>query len=277
MQSPSTPPPVRLAHALVEGGRSRALPLLSSPLAREILAAGYSPAALERIYANRGTGGPLARFADRMVLDTPTQHALRERREAAAGEIRAAAVLACRAGAPEFRVLAAPCGLAADVRAAADTLADHPEVRTATRVWGVDADPDGRLLPEATRLAAAAGLRFEPIREDIRRLREVDAVAQKVGGFHLVSLVGLTDACPPSEVGRLVGYYAQRLLPGGTLLIDRWQPTDRTKLTQGLGALPAACPAADLRRALARAGLEVEREHPTGEGGCVLMVARKAA
>jgi hypothetical protein len=275
IQSPATPPPVRLAHALVEAGRGRSLPLLSSPLAREIMASGYTAAALERIYSDRCEGGLVARMADRMVLDAPTQQALRERFAATAGEIRAGAALAARAGVAEFRMLLAPCGLAAEARAAAESLTDRPEVRERLRCWGVDPDPSGAILPEAARLARQAGLPAEFIREDLRRCREVDAVAARVGGFHLVSCVGLPQALGMGDVERLLGYYAQRLLPGGTLLIDAWQPSDATKLTQGLGARPAACPVAALRHALARAGLSVEREHPTGEGGCVLLVARK--
>lgn len=267
-----------MAHGLVEKGQSRFLPILSSPLALDIIARGYHPRTLEQICENRPTNQSLiGRLADRVILDLPLHTGLRERFDATVGEIRAAAVPAVRGGAAEFRILCAPCGLGAELRAVADALRDsRPEVLSRLRFWGVDPDADGHLLPEARRRAAAAGLKAEFIREDLRRYRGVDAVVDRVGPFHLISLVGASQSRTVSEMSALIQSYVRALAPGGTLLIDRWQPSARCQMADGLGAKVVCHPVQEFHAALAAHGLLVEREHPTGEGGNVLIVARKA-
>ena len=276
IQSPSSPKPVRLAHNLVESGQTRYLPILSSPLAQEILSEGYDARTLERVYSNRPSGASVvSRVADRVILDLPVHHALRERLHAAAGEICAAAVPAVRAGEPEFRVLCAPCGLASEMVQAAERLQDgRREVLERMRFWGVDPDRDGTLLREATRRTRAAGLKAQFIREDLRRHREVAATARREGPFHLIACLGETPKRSLQEVGALVRFYAGILAPGGTLLIDRWEPAEKSRLSKGLGLQMQFHGAATFNEALRAAGFTIEREHPSGEGGCVLIVAR---
>jgi hypothetical protein len=278
IQHPSTPEPVRLAHGLVENGQSRYLPILSSPLAQEILARGYEARTLEKIYANRTTEQSLfGRMADRVILDLPLHSALRERYEATVGEICAAAVMAARSELPEFRILFAPCGLGSELLGAAARLRrDRPEAFARMRCWGVDPDADGHLLPEARRRAAAAGVKAEFLREDLRRFRSVDAVVEQEGPFHLVNCVGASQTRTVEELGTLVEKYARALNPGGTLLIDRWQPTTKSVLTADLGLQMPCHNSRDFQAMLQANGLTIEREHPTGEGGNVLVVARKA-
>ncbi|MGV3722098.1 MAG: hypothetical protein ACO1SX_14400 [Actinomycetota bacterium] len=278
IQHPSTPEPVRVAHGLVEKGQSRFLPILSSPLALDIIARGYHPRTLEQIYSNRPTDQSLiGRVADRLVLDLPLHTGLRERFDATVGEIRAAAVPAIRGGAAEFRILCAPCGLGAEMHALAEGLrGTRSEELARIRFWGVDPDADGHLLPEARRRAAAAGLKAEFIREDLRRYRGVDAVVDRVGPFQLVSLVGASQSRTVEEMSALVQTYVRALAPGGTMLIDRWQPSSKCRLADGLGARVVCHPVQAFHAALAQHGLVIEREHPTGEGGNVLMVVRKA-
>ncbi|MFN3649582.1 MAG: hypothetical protein ACK47B_08365 [Armatimonadota bacterium] len=280
IQNPSTPAQVRLAHGMMENGRTRYLPVLSSALAQDILTRGYDPRTLERIYANRADGelGPVGKVADRLVLNLPLHEALRERLEAATGEIAAAVALSVRAGAADFRLLSAPCGLANEVLGAARRLqARHPEALCVFRCWGVDSDADGSLLPEARRRAAAAGVRATFIHEDLRRLREVRGVVAAEGRFHFISCVGLLQRFSLTEARALVKFYAESLEPGGTLLIDRWNRTAPTRVAKGLGIEPPALSERELRSLLEDAGLALEREHPSGEGGCVLVVARKPA
>src|SRR5688572_24007847 len=172
MENPSTPRPVRLAHGLVASGQSRFLPVLSSALAQDVLTRGYDARTLDRVYANlpHGDLGPVGRIADRVVLDLPVHQGLRERREAAVGEICAAAVMAIRRGEAEFRMVCAPCGLGSEMLGAAERLRlARPETFARLRCWGVDPDLEGGLLPEATRRARAAGLNARFIREDLRR------------------------------------------------------------------------------------------------------------
>ena len=276
IQNPATPRPVRLAHNMVEKGQSRYLPILSSSLAQEILASGYGAPALERVYENRSRGGVVGRIADRMILDLPVHQGLRERLEAASGEIFCAAVMARRSGETDFRALFAPCGSAAEMLGAAARMARRsPEMLSGFRCWGVDADPDGSTLREAARQARAAGVNAEFINEDLRRRREVAAAAQREGGFHLVSCIGLSQQFSTADIARLIQFYAGRLLPVGTLLIDHWRRTDQPELAAGLGTAMSCTPAAEIHAALREAGLTIEREHPTGEGGCSLTVARK--
>lgn len=278
IQDPGTPRPVRLAHDLVEKGQSRYLPILSSSIAREILASGYDARTLERVYENRTGGGLVGRIADRRVLDLPVHEALRERLESATGEIFCAVVMASRSGQTEFRALFAPCGLGAELAGTAERLAQRrPELLPGFRCWGVDADRDGHVLPQAAMRARAAGVEVRFIREDLRRQREVAFTSARVDGFHLVSCIGLTQQFSLQEVARLVRFYSQNLQPGGTLLIDRWHPTEPTELAAGLGAAMTCTSTSEMHALLRAAGLEVEREHPTGEGGCVLTVARRPA
>ena len=126
-QSPSTPAPVRLAHGLVVTGKSQALPLLTSALAQEILVRGYDSRTISRILENRPAGelGPVGRIMDGIVQGLPVHSAIRERRDAAVGEIAAAAVMALRGGQAEFRVLSAPCGLGFEIRGAAAKLPER--------------------------------------------------------------------------------------------------------------------------------------------------------
>lgn len=278
IQNPATPRPFRLAHNLVEKGQSRYLPILSSSIAQDILTSGYDAATLERVYQNRTRGGLVGRMADRKILDLPVHHALRERLEAASGEIFCAAVLSARAGEPTFRALFAPCGLGAELQSVAERFSHRaPELLARFQAWGVDADRDGHMLPHAAARARAAGVQARFLREDLRRGREVAAVARKEGGFHLVSCVGLTQQFSVQDAARLLQLYSRLLLPGGTLLIDRWDRTEDSELPASLGAQMTCTPAAEMISLLKAAGLEVEREHPTGEGGCVLLVARKPA
>lgn len=274
-QDPATPRPVRLAHDLVENGNGRYVPVLSSTLAQDILAAGYTPETLARVYENRTTGSLFGRIAERVVQDLPVHQALRERLEAASGETFAAMSLAIRAGEPEFRALFAPCGLGAEMLAVAERLVrERPEISGRFRCWGVDSDRDGNLLPELARRARETGLIANLIREDLRRHREVSAAAEREGNFHLVSCIGLTQLFDAEEVGRQLRFFAGLLRPGGTLVIDRWQSADSPELASSLKVGMQALSGAQLTQMLAEAGLEVEREHPTGEGGCVLLVAR---
>lgn len=274
-QDPATPRPVRLAHDLVESGQGRYLPVLSSTLAQDLLAAGYTARTLQRIYENRTTGSLFGRIAERVVQDLPIHQALRERLEAASGEVYAAVVMAARAGCGDFRALFAPCGLGAEMLGAARRLAARPDVQPLFRCWGVDPDPEGSLLPELGWRCREAGVNAVLIREDLRRHREVAAAAAAEGNFHLVSCVSLSQLFSADEVARQVAFYAGLLVPGGTLLIDRWQPSHSVELASSLKVSMRPLSGEALDAMLAAAGLETEREHPTGEGGCVLVAARK--
>lgn len=217
-------------------------------------------------------------MADRVVLDLPLHVGLRERFEATVGEICASAVLTVREGAEEFRVLFAPCGMGTDLRAVAERLrAERPETFAKLRCWGVDPDTDGHLLPQARRRAAAAGLKAEFLREDLRRYRGVDAVVKREGPFHLVSCVGASQSRTVAEMSALVAQYVRALAPGGTLVVDRWLPSSNPGLGSGLGPQMNTHNAREFNQMLLSHGLTVEREHATGEGGNVLIVARKAA
>lgn len=278
IQHPRTPQPVRLAHGLVENGQSRFLPILSSSLAQDILIRGYDARTLERIYSNRPSGdlGLVGQLTDRVVLDLPTHQALRERLEATVGEMCAAVILGVRAGEPEFRVLVAGCGLGAEIAGLAERLQkQNPEAFSRVRCWGVDVDPDGHVLPEAARRARAAGLPTKFIREDLRRRREVSGVAAQEGPFHLISCLSFSATHSLDETAELVRFYARILAPGGTLLVDRWEGADKSRVAGGLGIQMRAHGVNAFHTMLREAGLTVDREHHVAEGGCVLVVARK--
>ena len=277
IQDPATPRQVRLAHGMVETGKGRWLPLLSSPLAQEILTHGYDPLALDRVYSDEveDGSGMLARMADRVVLDLPLHRGLRERLEAIAGEIVAAVSLGLKHS-DEFRLLAAPCGLAHEpLRAAQRLLAARPESFAALRLWGVDADAEGTLLPEAARRAGKLGLRATFVHEDVRRLREIDPIVARHGLFHGICCAGLTQRHSATDVARLLQVYSGVLAPGGTLLLDRFEGDGQDRagdvLAEGLPRLQGRA----AHEMLAAAGLTIQREHATGEGGCVVTVARK--
>ena len=269
-----------MAHDLVENGQSRFLPVLSSAVAQDILSRGYDAFTLDRIYSNAPSGdlGLVGKMADRTVLDLPVHQALRERLQASVGEIVAAAVMNVRTGETDVRVLSAPCGLGAELLRVCDRLrAEHPEVHGAVRCWGVDADPNGTLLPEAERRTRRSGAPVRFIREDLRRRREVSAVARREGPFHVISCMGITQKRTLAELTEMLQAYAGMLASGGTLLLDRWEAAEKSKFTIGLGLQMGRFSGQELKKALRAAGVVVEREHPTGEGGCVLLVARKIA
>jgi hypothetical protein len=274
----SAPKKVRLAHDLVETGKPHYLPSLTSALAQDILSHGYDARTLDRIYANAPLGDfwLLGKAADRLVLDLPIHEALRERLQATVGEMCAAAILAVRQGEPEVRVLSAPCGLAFELIGMVERLrSQSPETLQRLRCWGVDPDRSGSLLPEAQRRAAAAGARVRFIREDLRRHREVQSVANLNGPFHVVSCVGISEGRTMEETGVLLSFFSRLLAPGGILLVDRWQGAEKAKVSLGPGLQMPRYPAAAFRAMLAGAGLSLEREHPTAEGGCILTVVQK--
>ncbi len=280
MHRPSTPSTLRLAHGLAEEGRGRYIPVLSSATAQDLLANGYSAATLDRIYRNRPAGdvGPVGHMADRMVLALPIHEGLRERLDAVTGECLAAAVLTLAKGQSEFRAVFAPCGHAAEALGMAERLQERDaSLLKRIRCWGVDSDADGRVLPEARRRAAAAGLNLSTVREHLRRHRDVTTVVRTEGQFHLASLIGASQQFAGEEFAQLIRFYAETLAPGGTLLLDRWVPVSQPQIARGLGVAPRTHSAAEIASALRRAGLVLDREHPTGEGGCVVVVARKPA
>ena len=278
IQRPTTPRPVRLAHDLMDTGKGRWLPLLSSPFARDLMTRGYDPFALDCVYTGRTEpkGGVLARMADRMVLDLPLHRGLRERRDAFAGEIVAAVALAVRNGLREFRLLSAPCGLADEaLHAAARLQASRPEAFAALRLVGVDSDPEDCGLRDAAQRAREQGVPATFIREDLRRLKELEAKVAADGPFHAISCVGLTQRHTAEDCAKLVQTYAGMLAEGGTLLIDRCEGDRSDEAGQVLAqSLPRVSGAA-VHAMLKAAGLVIEREHPTGEGGYVVTVARK--
>jgi len=262
----------------VETGRGRFLPVLSSALAQEILTSGYDARVLDQVYANSPSceHGLLGRLADRLVLEMPLHQGLRERLEAAVGEICAAAVLAVREGQPEFRLLSAPCGLAAELVGAAERLRQaRPEVLSRLRCWGVDPDPEGLFLREAQKRARGAGLEASFLREDLRRHRDVSQVVRREGPFHLASCLGYTQSHSLAELAPLARFFGSILAPGGTLLVDRWEAGERSRRVAGL-EVPVECyPVREFQETLRSAGFSLEREHATGEGGCILVVARR--
>jgi hypothetical protein len=280
IQSPSTPKTVRLAHGLVENGQGQFLPVLSSGLAQEILTRGYDALTLDRVYSNRPAAdlNLVGKIADRLILNLPVHEGLRERLQATVGEICGTATVAARSGETDFRVLCAPCGLGCEMVGVAERLrGSRPDVLAKMRFWGVDADRDGMLLRETARRTQAAGLKVRLIREDLRRHHEVRAAARREGLFHLVSCVGITQGFSLSQAAELVRFYSTVMAPGATLLIDRWQPSEKSKVTDGLGVRPRCDSEREFTAMLEAAGLSIEREHPSGEGGCVLVVARKPA
>jgi hypothetical protein len=119
------------------------------------------------------------------------------------------------------------------------------------------------------------GLNTPFIREDQRRHREVATVVRESGPLHQINCVGLAQDRSPEELAELVQFYAGLLAPGGTLLIDRWEKSDKAALTSGFIESMGRHSVSQFLTLLRGAGLTVEREHATGEGGCVLMVARK--
>lgn len=280
LQSPSTPEPVRLAHFLVEQGRGTRIPLLSSPLARDILRQGYDPRTLQRVYgyAPAQGSGLVGRVVERMIQELPLHEGLRELHEAAVGELRAAAIRCLQGGEASCVLLFAPCGVGNEIAAFARSMRERwPQYAGAVRCCGVDPDPNGEFLPMARAAASRAGIPVELIREDLRRHRAVAAAAERVGGFHAICGVDLTQRYSGETLAGEIGFLAGLLRPGGVLLVDRRERCEEAR--KGLGA-PLRVPARYLKHAALRdmalqAGLRLEREHATGEGGCFLVVCRK--
>lgn len=277
---PATPAPVRLAHDLVREGRGRYLPVVSSILAQAILQRGYDAHTLERVYTNRADGelGPVGIVADRMVQDLPTHEALRERLEAIAGELRAALVMAARRTEPPapLRLLTVPCGLGAELTALADRLRKgRGEVLARLHCVGLDEDRDGTLLAETRRRVRGAGLATALVTVPALRSREIATAAAGHAPYAAIACPGLTQRLPEAELTTLLQELAGLLLPGGTLVIDRWEPSEAPGLAEALGYRWRCQSPMAFREMLATAGLDVEREHPSGEGGCVVTVARR--
>jgi SAM-dependent methyltransferase len=274
----STPQPVRLAHDLFQNRQGRLLPMLPSALVQDILTRGYDPLTIQRVYSDRPSGdlGLVGKVADRFALNLPIHEALRERLAAAAGEICAAAIVSARSGKAEFRVLSAACGLAQELIEVENRLRRQDRIALrALRVLAVDRDPDRTVLDEARRRLQAHGIDARCLQEDTRRHGPVARWASQDGGMDLISATGLSQQRRPGELADLVRFYAGLLAPGGVLLLDRWRPAEQCSVTEALGVqVPHFEPVA-FRTLLGDLGLAIEREHTTGEGGCVLSVARK--
>lgn len=265
---------------MVENGQGRCLPVLSSVVARDILTRGYDARTLARIYANTPSSeaGLVGQMADRVVLNLPIHHALRERLDATVGEMAAAAVMQIRAGETECRILSTPCGLGFELFGVLDRLhATRPDVGAKVRCWGVDLDPEGTLLPEAQQRARSQRSPVQFLREDLRRHRGVASVAALEGPFHIVLSLGLSQKLSLPELQQELRFFSGLMAPGATLILDRWDRPDDSPITTGLGVRMKCHTSAEFHPHLKAAGLTIEREHPTGEGGSVLIVARKLA
>lgn len=265
---------------MVESGQGRCLPVLSSVLARDILTRGYDARTLARVYTNAPSSelGLVGKMADRVVLNLPIHHALRERLDATVGEMAAAAVMQIRAGEPECRILSTPCGLGFELFGVLERLQEtRPEVAAKVRCWGVDLDPDGTLLPEAQRRARSSRVPVQFLREDLRRHRGVASIAAQEGPFHVVLSLGLSQQLSLSALQQELRFFTGLMAPGATLILDRWDRPDDSPITTGLGVKMQCYSSAEFHPVVKAAGLSIEREHPTGEGGSVLIVARKSA
>ena len=275
IRHPRTPVPVRLAQRLVQRGESHSLPVLSSRLARQILSGGYDARTLNSIYSQLPApgSGPIGQFADRMILDIPFHRGLKEQFEATVGEVCAAAVLLHRGGAEDIRILFSPCGVGAEIAAVAEKLSrKRPATLSRVRFWGVDPDRDGTLLPDARRAAREAGARAEFLRADLRRHRDVAAVASEEGPFHVISAVGLTQLYTGEALAAELRFLRGMLAQGGTLILDRREPAEAPRVARSLQYGSRNVSGRQLGGALTSAGLAATREHPSGDGGCVLVV-----
>jgi len=135
--------------------------VLPSALASDILLRGYDPRTLDRVYRDRAAGslGPIGRVVDRLVLDMPLHEALRERFDAAVGELCAAVVGRTRESELPCRVLMAPCGLGREILAADSRLRiRHPELVNAVEWFAAENPVDPGVLVEAAERSAAAGV-----------------------------------------------------------------------------------------------------------------------
>jgi hypothetical protein len=277
LQRTSGRAPVRVATDLLGTGRGHLLPVLSSALAQDILRRGYDGGTLDRIYENkpRGSLGPIGRMADRVVLDLPIHHALRERLEAAGGEMLAAAVLHLKRDPGNLRILSVPCGTGSEWVLFANRLREiDPSLLERVRCWGTDRSRNS--LREAAARASRAGLSVEFLGPGASQQAEMARIAAEHGGFHLITAFGLTQQDGLQGIDSLLNEYAGYLASGGTLLFDRWEPGETTAVMKGLNIQVRHHPSREVYHALANAGLDLRREHPSGEGGCVLVVARKA-
>ncbi len=274
----TTPWSIRLAQQLLDRGRARFVHMVPSLTLQSIMRRGYDAETLQRIYRNvpEGEIGPYGAIVDRILLNSPLHQGLRERLQATIGEMTAAAVVALHGGTAEFRVLVAPFGCGAELEGLAARLRQrNPDLLPRVRCWGVDGTMNSSSRARMVRRLAEQGLSVRIAPEDLRRNREAPSIAAEVGPFHLISLVGAGQSVVPIELGRLVEQMSRCLAPGGTMLIDRWSPAESDRYAQGLGLSAQYLSAADLAAVLTTSGLVIEREHPTGEGGCTVTVCRK--
>lgn len=265
-----------LMRGLVENGRAHLLPVLPSALASDILLRGYDPRTLDRVYRDRAAGsfGPIGRVVDRMVLDMPLHEALRERLDAAVGELCAAVVVRARENKLPCRVLMAPCGLGREILAADARLrVRHPELVNGVEWFGAENPVDPGVLAEAAERSAAAGVTVRWLARNPVTLKLDD-----IGGRPCDVIVGLGSTFQRSvgSVGSLIRTHASLLKSGGVLLVDRWDASGKHRLSRAMSIESTPVSRTELHRILRSAGLSVEREHPTGSGGCTLTVCRKA-
>lgn len=276
LQRPELRRPLRVARRLAALEGKRYMPMAASLLAQHIVERGYDGATLDQVYRNRSTAAsPLARIADRALLGLPVHAALRERHEAMTGEICSAAVLAVRDGEAEFRVLASPVGAGSEIFAVRDALAERRPDTWRRIVWtGVDPDLHDDALTLTGKRLAAARVACRLLRGGAGVESELKKITDEQGRFHLACCPGISDRGALRLTARLRST-AELLQPGGHLLFDRWESAPAASLSEGLRIRFQPVSANEAETALAEAGLELVRQHPTAEGGCVVVLARR--
>ena len=246
--------------------------LFLSDLGRAIITSKYDAFTTDAAYETTPSGrGALGRFVDRVVRNTDTHVALRQRLDLIIDEIIAAALTAHQGGDGQVRLVSGPCGLARDLRRAWARLDEEGHIPEGwLEVIGLDLDFSGGVLDEASRQAALRGVPLQTFQRDLLEpgpespIRDVDIFVS----------MGLSTWLDRGALDRLLAMIAGSLAPGGVLLIDNWRPHRGARYVDTF-QLPARYPSDDeFEQTLADAGFAIEAKRVSANEVVVVYRAR---
>ncbi|MBP1657945.1 MAG: hypothetical protein H6Q31_2546 [Bacteroidetes bacterium] len=178
--------------------------------------------AIHRIYQNiPGGTSRLGPLIDRMFLETPPSHAVRNRRKILAEEI--VATVGSIPARPA-RVLCMASGPASEVFDAFEVLPD----KTHLKVTLMDIDLQALAFVDEVRNKRKLGSQLDLINENLIALY-LGRSKTKIEPQHLIYSIGLIDYLSDKLVNKLLGYVYANLAPGGRVILGNFHPCNPAK------------------------------------------------
>lgn len=266
--------PARLALRWLVTFRWHLLLLFTSDLGRSMITRKYDAFTTDASYSTTASGiGPLGRIVDRIVRARDTHVALRQRLEIVTSEIVEATLASHSRGSDQVRLASGPVGLGRDLRQAWSRL---EALNTTPASWlevvGVDLDPSGTVLDEASRLAAEEIVPLQTYRCDL--LHPSGLEERFGGGVDIFLSIGLSTWLDEPGLDSLLTSIRSVLARGGVLVIDHWRTHHGSKYVNALQMPGRYVTDDEFEAALNGAGFAVEQKRVVPNGVVVVYRAR---